>query len=295
MTRLKHDQLPEDTERELAALADGSLAVERRERASERAQASPALSAALAEQQRAVELLRAADDLAPPSLHASVAALAAVASEEAAPSGRDALAASRRRRLRSLRRYPSRLGMAFAVATVIAGFVGIMLALGSPGGGGNGGATSNPPGSAPQLNASTAATVALGPATAPAPSESASDRGDLAVAVDGVAFPYWKERFGWHGSGSRTDTLGGHAVTTVFYSNTSGQRIGYAIAAGPAPETPGGTLVERWGVRYRLSSQDGANVVVWRRHGHMCVMAGREVSPRTLLRLASSDSEQRSA
>lgn len=293
MTRPKHDQLPEDVERELAALADGSLAAGRRARAHERAQASPALSAALAEQRRAVELLRTADDLAPPSLHASITALAVAAGEETPSRRGPQLAGSRRRRLRSLRRYPSRVGMAFAAATAIAGFVGIMLALGSPGGGGG---TGNPPGSAaPQLNASTAAALALGPATAAAPSESASDRGNLAVAVDGVPFPYWKERFGWHGSGSRTDTLGGHAVTTVFYSDARGQRIGYAIAAGPAPATPGGTVVERWGVPYRLSSQEGANVIVWRRHGHMCVMAGRGVSPSTLLRLASSDGERQRA
>jgi hypothetical protein len=140
-----------------------------------------------------------------------------------------------------------------------------------------------------------AAALALGRATLPAPRESASNRSELTASVGGVAFPYWKERFGWRGSGARSDTLGGRAVTTVFYSNPSGQRIGYAIVAGAAPASgggAGGALIRRWGVSYRLSSQDGANVIVWRRGGHLCVMAGRGVSPRTLLNLASWGSER---
>jgi hypothetical protein len=147
-------------------------------------------------------------------------------------------------------------------------------------------------GSSHALSARSAAALALGRATLPAPRESASNRSELTASVGGVAFPYWKERFGWRGSGARSDTLGGRAVTTVFYSNPSGRRIGYAIVAGPAPASGGGTVVERWGVSYRLSSQDGANVIVWRRGGHLCVMAGRGVSPRTLLSLASWGSER---
>jgi len=142
------------------------------------------------------------------------------------------------------------------------------------------------------LTPQAAAQLALSPATLPAPGESASDHSRLAASVGGVAFPYWNERFGWRGSGARSDRLGGRAVRTVFYSNPSGQRIGYAIVAGPAPSASGGAILKRWGVSYRLSSQDGANVIVWRRGGHLCVMAGRGVSPRTLLSLASWGSER---
>jgi hypothetical protein len=159
-----------------------------------------------------------------------------------------------------------------------------VLAVTLPGGGGGAALTPN-----------AAAALTLSPATLPAPGESASSRSELTASVDGVAFPYWKERFGWRGSGARSDTLGGRAVTTVFYSNPSGQRIGYAIVAGPAPASgggAGGTLIRRWGVPYRLSAQDGANVIVWRRGGHLCVMAGRGISPRTLLSLASWGSER---
>jgi hypothetical protein len=171
---------------------------------------------------------------------------------------------------------------AVAGATALAA-VGAVLAVTLSGGGGGGALT-------PQ-----AAALALGRATLPAPRESASNRSELTASVGGVAFPYWKERFGWRGSGARSDTLGGRAVTTVFYSNPSGQRIGYAIVAGAAPPSgggAGGALIRRWGVSYRLSSRDGANVIVWRRGGHLCVMAGRGVSPRTLLSLASWGSER---
>jgi hypothetical protein len=174
-----------------------------------------------------------------------------------------------------------RLAVAGAIALAA---VGAALAVTLPGGG-----------SSPALGARSAAALALSPATLPAPSESASNRSELTASVGGVAFPYWKERFGWRGSGARSDTLGGRAVTTVFYSNPNGHRIGYAIVAGPAPASgggAGGALIRRWGVSYRLSSQDGANVIVWRRGGHLCVMAGRGVSPRVLLSLASWGSER---
>lgn len=170
--------------------------------------------------------------------------------------------------------------LALAGAAALAA-VGVVLAVTLPGGGGGGALT-------PQATAR----LALSPATLPAPSESASNRSQLAASVGGVAFPYWKERFGWRGSGARSDTLGGRTVTTVFYSNPSGQRIGYAIVAGPAPGASGGAIVKRWGVSYRLSSQDGASVIVWRRGGHLCVMAGRGVDPSTLLNLASWGSER---
>src|ERR1700724_1074773 len=68
-------ELPREIEHELAALADGSLAQERRERATARVSDSRELRAALAEQRRAVELVAAVDVLAPASLHRQVEAL----------------------------------------------------------------------------------------------------------------------------------------------------------------------------------------------------------------------------
>lgn len=217
---------------------------------------------------------------APESLHERIATMAAAeATATAADARRSPLTASLRRRFTPARRRPSRLGLAFASATALALVAVIAIAAIHPGG------------SSTSLDARSTAALALSRATLPAPSESASDRSELTASVGGVAFPYWKERFGWRGSGARSDTLGGRAVTTIFYSNASGQRVGYAIVAGPAPASGSGSLVHRWGVSYRLSSQDGANVIVWRRGGHLCVMAGRGVSPLTLLNLASWGSE----
>jgi hypothetical protein len=217
---------------------------------------------------------------APESLHERIAAMAtSEATNTATGARRSPLTALRRRPPTPARRHPSRLGLAFALATALALVLAIAITAIHPGGGST------------SLDARSAAALALSPATLPAPSESANNRSELTASVGGVAFPYWKERFGWRDSGARSDTLGGRAVTTVFYSNPSGQRVGYAIVAGPAPASHGGAVVQRWGVSYKLSSQDGANVIVWRRGGHLCVMAGRGVSPRTLLNLASWGSE----
>jgi hypothetical protein len=142
------------------------------------------------------------------------------------------------------------------------------------------------------LNVQQAAALALSPATTGAPAESHAHRAQLAASVDGVAFPYWKERFGWRSSGARGDRLGGRAVTTVFYTDTQGRRIGYAIVSGRAPTTSGGATITRWGVSYRVLTHNDATVVTWQRDGHLCVMAGRGVSAGTLVSLASWGSKQ---
>lgn len=133
-------------------------------------------------------------------------------------------------------------------------------------------------------------TVALTqrPATTSAPAENPHNGTELAVAVDGVPFPYWEDRFGWRSTGSRTDSIDGHAVTTVFYANRAGQRIGYAIVAGtPAPGAHGGVIRWRGDTAYRLTHVGGSEVVSWQRDGHLCVIAGHGVSNAKLLALAS--------
>ena len=146
----------------------------------------------------------------------------------------------------------------------------------------------------PSLRA--AAAVALGQPTLAPPAESPSNRGQLTAAVDGVAFPYWEEGLGWRAVGSRTDRVGARTVTTVFYADPGGRRIGYAILDGiPAPALAGGVLFRRGGTAYRLLRVDGASAIVWLRRGHLCVVAGRGVDGATLLRLASWDDGARSA
>ena len=251
--------LPRHIESDLAALADGSLAPGRRESVLEQVRRSPDLQAALDEQQQAVRLIGGVDVQAPAALRAQV----------------QAMIPSRRRR----RAFAApRLGLAVAVATALAVAA---VAIGLSGGGGH---TARRAGSG--LTVQQAAALTLSPATLPAPAESRSRRTQLAVSVDGVAFPYWKERFGWRSSGARRDRLAGRSVTTVFYTDSSGRRIGYAIVSGRAPSTRGGTVMWRTGVPYRLLSNAGANAVAWPRGGRLCVVSGRGIDTRTLLRLA---------
>ncbi len=174
-----------------------------------------------------------------------------------------------------------RLGGAVALA---AGIAVVLLLLSSSGAG------------SPPLTMGEASALTLRAATMAAPRESPADHKQLATAVDGVAFPYWEERFGWRSSGQRVDRVDGRAITTVFYASAGGRRIGYAIVAGmPPPHVSGGTIAWRGGTAYKLMRENGAQVVTWVRGGHMCVVSGRGVDSATLLKLASWDAREVSA
>jgi hypothetical protein len=224
------------------------------------------------EQQRIAELLRSFDTPAPESLHRRIESLVASHQNQFAP----------RSPPRGLRRF-SPFGLASAGAVAAAG-VAVAIAVGLGGGG-----------SDPTVSFSQAAASTLRGATLPAPPESQAHHAQLAVAVNGVPFPYWEDRFGWRSTGSRTDRVDGRSITTVFYADSRGQRIGYAILAGtPAPRVGGGVIAWRGGVPYRMLSENGAAVVTWLRDRHLCVVSGRGVSSATLLRLASwSDHDAR--
>ncbi len=141
-------------------------------------------------------------------------------------------------------------------------------------------------GAGPTLSEATALTL-RGPSMS-APAENSASRTSLTAAVDGVAFPYWEHRFGWRASGQRIDSLDGRTIRTVFYTNSAGLRIGYAIVAGrPAPDIASGAVRWRDGTRYQLTSEHGAPVVTWKRDGHLCIVSGRGVNAKTLLALAS--------
>ncbi|HEY5195278.1 MAG TPA: hypothetical protein VIJ39_15595 [Solirubrobacteraceae bacterium] len=214
-------------------------------------------------QRRIAELLHSFDAPAPESLHRRIESLVATHQDH-------------RFARRSSRRRFSPLSLAGAGAATVA-VVAVAIVVGLSGGGSG----------TPTLSVDQAAAPTLRPATLPAPAESATHQAQLAAAVDGVPFPYWGERFGWRSTGARADRIEGRTVTTIFYANGAGQRVGYAIFAGtPAPRT-GGVIAWRGGVSYRLLTENGASVVTWLRNGHLCVVAGHGVSTATLLRLAS--------
>src|SRR2546430_1520399 len=213
-----------------------------------------------------IEHIRASDVRAPQSLHDSVRSL--LAEHSAGRRGWGAL----------LRPRPSLLPRPRSVAAGALAAVALALALAfSLGGGG---------GSAPSLRQTAA--LALGMATSGAPRESTSNHAQLAASVDGVVFPYWEEHLGWRSTGQRSDRIAGRRITTVFYTDSHGRQLGYAIVSGlPAPQQSAGATAWRAHVPYRLASVNGAPVVTWLRSGHLCVLSGRGVDAATLLRLAS--------
>lgn len=205
-----------------------------------------------------LERLRAIDVRASEELHSRIEALVA----ERSPA----------------RRGPAGIGWRPLGALTLAGAVVVaVLAVALAGGGTTGS----------KLTMRQTLALTLLPATTTAPAENPHNGSELSASVGGVAFPYWDD-LGWRSTGTRSDHVGGRTVTTVFYVNARGQRVGYAIVAGtPAPAVGGGVVRWRGGTPYRLLMQDGAHVVSWQRDGHLCVVAGHGVSSATLLTLAS--------
>jgi hypothetical protein len=252
---------------DLAALADGSLDPARRDEVLEQAARSPELQGMLAEQERALAVLsRATQASAPDALEARVQELA-----------------EQRRGLGSLghskrRSRPSRVIGFGAAAAVAAGVLVAVLLVGTGGG------------SAPTLGEY----VALGSRAPTAAAPAKRPRlAQLQLAVDGVSFPYWEDRFGWKASGVRADRLAGHAVTTVFYGDRD-WHVAYSIVAGSPPplhglrsSAHGGAMVLRDGTPYWIRSVNGTTTIVWMRSGHRCILSGRGLSARELVALAS--------
>lgn len=234
-----------------------------------------------ADEAELIELVRSIDVPAPESLHRSVEAMIAERSGGA-----------RRRRSGARTREQGGDGAArsfglaprlAAIGAIAAAVVALALAFSLNG-------------SSKTLSVRDAAVLTHRPSSQPAPHERTSNRRELAAAVEGVSFPYWGGRLGWHSTGSRTDLVDGRTVRTIFYENGHGKRIGYAIVSGSAPsQTGGGVVSRRDGTPYRLLTIDGAPVVTWQRGGHLCVVSGHGVGGATLLRLASWDEHRSEA
>jgi hypothetical protein len=215
-----------------------------------------------------IELVRSSDVRAPDTLHNAVHAL--IASRTGAHMWR--LALRRCERLaRGVAIERRGLGIAFVVLTATLALLVALVA------GGRGGA----------FTLREAAAATLRPATTSAPARDGNNRAELTGAVDGVAFPYWGDRFGWRASGERTDRFAGHTIVTVFYIDGRGRRLGYAIVGGTRPPALDGAVARRDRTSFHLVELAGAEAVAWLRAGHLCVVSGRELGGSTLLRLAS--------
>jgi hypothetical protein len=238
---------------ELAALADGSLAAERRQALEAEVARSDEAARLLAEQERAVALVRAAgaDVEAPARLRARIEA---------------------ERRARS--RVPRPRALVLAGGAVAAAVTAVALALTLPGGVPGGPTTAD------------AAALAALPATGPAPDARPGAPALLGDGVDGVPFPSWSAEFGWNAVGSRTDELQEREARTIFYAK-EGKRIAYTIVAGDALKGPEpAALGVRGGVELRFFEHDAREAVTWLRDGRTCVLSGVGVSRDVLGKLA---------
>ncbi len=223
---------------DLCAFADGSLPAERRAEVEARVAASPELTALVARQRRALVATQAlADEPVPSSLTASVEGLLP------------------RRAARPRRR----LGLMLSAAGVLAAVAIAVVVL----------SVSSGP-AAPSVAA--AAELAMQIPNAPPPAVAGT--GKLAANVGGVVFPDFQAEYGWRPAGMRRGEVGGRAATVVYYEK-DGQRVGYAIVAGPALARPqAAASTTRSGVQYQTLAQQGQQVVTWRSGGRTCVMVG---------------------
>jgi hypothetical protein len=240
-----------DIERDLARLADGTLAPERARELEERVAESPELSAMLAEQRRTLTAVRGLDDQAPMALRERIESMR----ERGVP---------KRKRVRSF----GLIGALTTAAACVA--VALAVIVGSGAGG-------------PTLAKASAFT--LQPSTGPAPSHSFD--GTLNLNIDGVPYPYWQDEYGWKASGSRVDKVDGRTATTVFYSKGN-KRIGYTIVTGKPVKLPGSAdMTVRKGITFHMAPLHGATVLTWERRGHSCILSGFNVGKQQLLKLAA--------
>jgi len=112
----------------------------------------------------------------------------------------------------------------------------------------------------------------------------------LAAKVGSLVFPDWKASFGWKAVGRRNDTLSGRSVTTVFYRNPQGARLGYAVVSGDTlGGDPPGRGVTRKGNTYYVARVGERTIVTWNQQGHTCaIVAPARVPPTRLVELAAS-------
>jgi anti-sigma factor RsiW len=246
-------RLSETEMADLAALADGTLPLERRAAVEARVAASPELQELLARQRRAVVATQVlAEEPPPESLRAAI------------QSGRRGLDSRRGQG----RRLAPRLALAGALAVVVAVVAALL----------SGGPAAPTVAEAAQL----AERASSGPA--PPPLDEAGTQ--LALDVEGVVFPDLLESYGWRAVGVRRDEIDDRDATTVFYEK-DGTRIAYVIVAGPGlARPPGAPSTTRDGVLFHTLRVDGRLAVTWRRLGRTCILIG-PVSQGELLTLAS--------
>jgi hypothetical protein len=253
------DQPPDISEADLAGLADGTIAPQRCVELMARVRASAELTRALAEQQRALTVIRQASrDATPsPALRASLAAMVGEA-----PDGDRFAHPGAARALGRRRRWGRSLAAVGAAA-----LAGLALALvlrdGSP----------------PTVEQ--AARVALA-AAQPAADPRARGGDDSAAGLRHAGSA------GWRSVGTRRDSVDGRRLSTVFYADARDRRVGYTIVDdGRLPRDSDGSRVRRNGITLWTRRDSDMSIVTWVRDGRTCILAGRGVDGDELVTMAA--------
>jgi hypothetical protein len=133
------------------------------------------------------------------------------------------------------------------------------------------------------------AAARLDPTTA-APARLGGDPPVLDAKVGALAFPDWQQKFGWRAVGRRDDKLAGRPVTTLFYRNPHGARLGYAVVAGePLGGHPAGQRIIHKGKTYHVARGAQRTIITWTQQGHTCVIVAPSAVPQSrLVGLAAS-------
>jgi anti-sigma factor RsiW len=240
---------------ELSALADGSLPPSRRADLEATISASPDLQVMLAQQVRAVELVRAACE------------------QTYAPSWlRSSFPVARRAR-RKLRRPRLALAGSLSAAVTAAAFAVVVL-------------SSTSAVSDRSTLAKVTALADRGPTGPPPPSAYRGPVTRLAQSVDDVYFPNWTHSLGWRPVGQRADRVGGRRSVTVYYSWRHA-RVAYTILSPRALNLGTGHAVRLAGIELRSVRLGERELVTWRRRGDTCVLSGTGVSVSELEQLAT--------
>jgi anti-sigma factor RsiW len=238
---------------DLSALADGTIAPDRRAHAEELVASSPELRERFERERQLVARLHAAraGDRAPASLRAR-------------------LETDRERRAAVPRRPAFRLaGAAGAIAVALVVVLGITLS----------------PGSTPTL----AGTVALATRSASQPVSAVAHSGTLTAHVGWVRFPSRIAALDVAATGERADRIDGRQAITVYYAGRGGS-IAYSVLASALPRPSGSAVVVATG--YYLLTVGHRTVFTWRSGADTCVISATGPSGQLLAgsarRLATS-------
>lgn len=251
--RMPDGELSERDQRDLVALADGTIGGRKRAALEARIAESPELRAALERQRAALTALRTLDEIAVPAgLRARLNA------ERSTPS-----TPVRRRRLA--------IGGALAGAAAAAALAAVLVLPSGAGG----------------PTVVEAAKLNELPATNPSTPPDPADPRLLEASAQGLPYPNLDIEFGWRPAGQRQDEIDGRDATTVFYER-EGKRIGYTILSGEGIDPPeNSTSTTLNDVKLSSLADGGQEIVTWWRDGHTCVLSGKGVSKQELLELAS--------